>query len=94
MGTLIWNKTQIVIITANYLIRRKGGMERNGDTHISHVVLDSVLSEVGRSVDGIELPRGLDVRLLKMFLVYPQLVGDLCAQVHCRGGGEASPVSC
>ena len=63
-------------------------MEWNGDTHISHVVLDSVLGEVGWSVDGVELLRGLDVRLLKVLLVYPELVGHLCAQVHCRGGRE------
>ena len=60
-------------------------------THISHVILDSILSEVGWSVDSVEFSGSLDVCLLKVLLVDPQLVGDLRTQVHCEN--RVSPVT-
>lgn len=55
-----------------------------GSTHIFHVVLYTILSEVRRGMDRVELSGGLDVRPLKMLLIDPELVGHLCAQIYWR----------
>ena len=56
-----------------------------GLTNIFHVVLYTILSKVRRGVDRVELGGGLDVRLLKVFLIDPEFVSHLRAQVHWRG---------
>ena len=52
-------------------------------THIFHVVLDSILLKVGRCLCSVEPLSRIHIRLLKVVPVDLQLVVGIGAQVHC-----------
>lgn len=52
-------------------------------THIFHVVLDSILLQVGRSLRSVEPLSRIHIRLLKVVSVDLQLVVGVGAKIHC-----------
>lgn len=55
-------------------------------SYIFHVVLDSVLLQVGRRLCSVEPLSGIHVSLLKVVSVDLQLVVGVGTQVHCSQG--------
>ena len=57
---------------------------REKETHISHVILDSIFAETGMPMNSVELLRRVNVLSLKVLLVDTELIGDLCTQINYK----------
>lgn len=77
-------------ILASLCFSAKGSGDPSAITHIFHVVLDSVLLQVGRRLCSVEPLGRVHVRLLKVVPVDLQLVVRVGTQVHCSEGKHVS----